>query len=90
MLRASRPPGLGILEFTVAIVMSGNPYTVPGDRRSFEFYMEHVPLEECKPHSEVRCRETLSGNEVKPPKIIREAFRIRLSQRISILKGSPV
>lgn len=71
--------GYGVYSFSVKDVSC--TIQAEGNGRNHEFYLEHVPLSSCEPHSEVKCREFISKKEIKDAsKTAKERFRIKLSQ----------
>ncbi|MGZ7133881.1 MAG: hypothetical protein ACXVH4_04045 [Halobacteriota archaeon] len=75
-------PGWGVYYFRVSDV-TAKSFAVQGDPNRYEFYVKHVPLETCKAHSEIHCRDAESGRDANPNRIIRNLFRIHLSRLIT-------
>ena len=75
------PSGWGVLE-----CLSNNlPTPIEGqDGRTFQFEAIHQPLECCYAHTEVWCKA--AGGEIvdAPSPKVKEIFRVKLAQRMSI------
>jgi hypothetical protein len=83
--------GYGILGFTVADVegVPWRPVHATNDQRSFEFFPFHEPEPSCRPHTEILCRDEATRQSVaKPPKSVKEQFRIHLAGLVSILRDA--
>ncbi|HYM10163.1 MAG TPA: hypothetical protein VEU62_05510 [Bryobacterales bacterium] len=80
--------GFGVLEFLVADI----PDPVSSeDGREYRFLMKHAPTDTCYAHSEIWCRlqvAALDGYD-EPPKNVKEKFRARLAQRVTVAIPAP-
>ena len=86
--------GKDVSEFGVLEMKVSAAYYKDGtsDNQVFTFQPTHVPLSACYAHSEIHC-VGLSGDSttqhVKPPKRIRNAFRLRLARALSVVIPAP-
>lgn len=57
------------------------------DERVFEFAAAHVPRDSCYAHSEIWCRPQDTEAPSRPPKNVREKFRLALSKKLSMYRS---
>jgi hypothetical protein len=79
--------GWGILECS----STNLPTPIGGtDGRAFQFEAVHQPLECCYAHTEIWCKTGEGGVIDQPSPKVKEAFRVRLAQMMTIRKQATV
>jgi hypothetical protein len=78
--------GWGIYTFAVSDVLAQTYEVRQPQPRRLSFFVQHVPLPECKAHSEIHCHDATSHEAVRPSAAVRNLFRIFVTQNCSVIR----